>query len=87
MKSGIAAAGIVGSFAMGAIVGVLFAPDKGRNTRNKISKTGRDLKSNAKESAKEAVDYLISSVEKKYDQLVSATETVADAGKQRLKAI
>lgn len=31
-------------FALGLIVGVLFAPDKGSDTRKKISDKGKDLK-------------------------------------------
>ena len=38
MKSSNVLLGIVGGLAAGAVLGVLFAPDKGTNTRKKIAK-------------------------------------------------
>ena len=35
--------GILGGLAIGAVVGILFAPDKGTETRKKIAKKGKDL--------------------------------------------
>lgn len=38
MKASNVVLGVLGGLAAGAILGVLFAPDKGENTRKKIAK-------------------------------------------------
>lgn len=43
MKTSRALLGVAAGIAAGAVLGILFAPDKGRDTRKKISKKGEDL--------------------------------------------
>ena len=43
MSSGKLITGILAGIATGALLGILFAPDKGDETRKKISKKGNDL--------------------------------------------
>lgn len=40
MKTNKTLIGILGGVAIGAVIGILFAPDKGTNTRKKIIKKG-----------------------------------------------
>jgi len=42
MKSGKVLLGLLAGIAVGATLGILFAPDKGTNTRKKISQKGGD---------------------------------------------
>ncbi len=42
MKRGNILLGILGGVAVGALLGILLAPDKGENTRKKIVKKGED---------------------------------------------
>lgn len=71
--------GIVSGLAVGAILGILFAPDKGCNTRRKIAKKGGDLK----DSIKDGIDSLVSSAENKYEEFTSKVENVIDESKSR----
>ena len=43
MSSGKVLLGVLTGVAVGALLGVLFAPDKGWNTRKRISKKGEDF--------------------------------------------
>ena len=43
MKNSDVVVGILGGLAVGAILGILFAPDKGSNTRRKIAEKGTDF--------------------------------------------
>jgi gas vesicle protein len=81
MKSGNVLLGILGGFVAGATVGVLFAPDKGSNTRKKIAKKSSDLKDNVKEGFND----FLTSVEDQYKNLTSKAEELADEGRANLE--
>ena len=70
MKNKHLAIGIAGSIIAGTIIGMLFAPDKGSNTRKKLSRRSDDLKS----TVKDEIEGLVSSIEKKYENLTSKAE-------------
>jgi len=54
MSAGKIAIGVLAGVAVGAILGVLFAPDKGSETRKKLSKKGNDLVDQVKEKFQSA---------------------------------
>ncbi|WP_320814424.1 YtxH domain-containing protein [Flavobacterium sp.] len=81
MKSKNVILGVLGGLAAGAVLGILFAPDKGVNTRKKISKKTDELKENVQDSLNE----LVSSIEDKYKSLTSNTETSSLNSKEKLE--
>lgn len=83
MKTNNVLLGVVGGLAAGAILGVLFAPDKGTNTRKKIAKKSSKLKHNAMES----FGNLVTSMENKYAELASKTSEEIENGKTTVELI
>jgi gas vesicle protein len=63
MKSKKIIAAVLVGAAVGAIAGILFAPDKGSATRGKIKETAEDLKNSFKEKFNGFVD----EVKEKYE--------------------
>jgi gas vesicle protein len=66
MNAGRTILAVLAGVAAGAAIGVLFAPDKGSDTRKKISKKGEDL----------ATD-LAGKVDLKFDELLAAVSRKA----------
>ena len=56
MNSGKLILGVLAGVAAGAILGILFAPDKGSETRRKIAKKGADSLDDLKEKLSEIMD-------------------------------
>jgi len=64
MSTGKVLLGVLAGVAAGALLGILFAPDKGTVTRKKISKKGEDLKDDVKETFNEFIDNMTEKYEK-----------------------
>lgn len=65
MENGKIVLGVLGGIAVGALLGVLFAPDKGSITRRKISKKGEEYLDDIKDKFDEFLD----SVSEKYTEV------------------
>ena len=79
MKNTDVIVGVLGGLAVGALLGVLFAPDTGSNTRRKIAQQGTDLTDNLKGSFTD----FIASVEDQYSNFTSNAEEVIEDGKSK----
>jgi len=77
MNSGKLISGLLIGAAAGAILGVLFAPDKGTETRRKISKKSTDLSDGLKEKFNEFVD----SVSNRYDDVKESADGLFENGR------
>lgn len=62
MNTGKALLGVMAGIAAGAVLGMLFAPEKGSNTRKSITKKGDDLANALNEKVDEKFNELISSL-------------------------
>ena len=68
--------GLLAGAAIGAIAGILFAPDKGSETRKKIAKNTNEMGETLKSSFNDFVD----SVKDKYRHAKNGVEEVAEKG-------
>lgn len=78
-RSSKVALGVLGGVAAGALLGILFAPDKGSNTRKKISDKSKDYA----DDLKTKYDGLLGSVTRKYENLFQEGESLLAEGKQK----
>lgn len=80
MKNNKALLGFLGGVAAGALLGVLYAPDKGAKTRKKIKKKGADYTEDAKNKAAD----LLESFSEKYESLKAEGKELMAQGKSKL---
>ena len=73
--------GILGGVAVGAIAGVLFAPEKGKDTRKKILKNSKDYADNLKNK----IQSLQGEVTEKYNGYFEDAKELAAKGKEFAK--
>jgi gas vesicle protein len=58
MSTGKVILGVLAGVATGAAIALLFAPDKGTETRRKISQKGKDLTDELKEKIEDVIDHI-----------------------------
>jgi gas vesicle protein len=79
MSKGKVLLGVLAGVAIGAALGVLFAPDKGWNTRKRISKKAGDLP----EDLKEKFDEFLDSISVKVDEVKEEAADFAEKTRAR----
>jgi gas vesicle protein len=77
MSSGKVLLGVLAGFAAGALLGVLFAPDKGSATRKKITKKGEEYA----ESLKEKFNDLLDNVSEKFEEVIEEVTDLTEGKK------
>jgi gas vesicle protein len=76
MKSGKVLLGLLAGVAVGAALGILFAPDKGWNTRKRISKKAEDIADDLREKFDEFLDTLSVKADEAKEHASDVTEKV-----------
>jgi gas vesicle protein len=83
MSTGKIVIGVLAGVAVGALLGVLFAPDKGSETRKKLAKKGED----SVEALREKLDELIKGFAEKIETAKAEAGEVLDKGKSQVQEI
>ena len=74
MKSSKIITGVLIGAAAGAVLGILFAPEKGKDTREKLRRKGADLKDNLKGRINDLVDGITDEIENAKSQAENKME-------------
>lgn len=72
--------GVLAGVAVGAAIGILFSPDKGVNTRKKITKKGEDMMHEFEDGLSEIYDAL----SKKYTEAADEVDRIVQNGKKKV---
>jgi len=80
MSKGKVLLGVLAGVAAGAILGILFAPDKGTVTRRKIVKRGEDYA----ETLKDKFDEFVDKMTEKYEEVKEEVTDFAEKSKAKM---
>jgi len=83
MSSGKVLLGLLAGVAAGALLGVMFAPDKGSVTRKKLSRKGDDYA----DALKEKFDEFLDSVSEKFDDLKEKASDFAEEAESKFEKV
>jgi gas vesicle protein len=81
MTSGKVLLGAIVGIGIGSALGVLFAPDKGSNTRKKIAKRGNGYAADLGDKFNEFID----GVTQKFETMMEEAKHMAENGKSKLE--
>jgi gas vesicle protein len=79
MKTDKVVLGILGGIAAGAMLGILFAPEKGTKTRRKIMDKGNDYA----DDLKDKFDTVLGTITKKYEKIWQQGENLIAEEKEK----
>lgn len=82
MRSGKLVAAVLLGAAAGAVLGILFAPDKGSETRKKIAKKTGDLN----EALRDRFNELGEVIAEKYDSIRGEANEIMEKGKDKAQS-
>lgn len=85
MSKGKVLIGVLAGVAIGAALGVLFAPDKGWNTRKRISKKGEDITDDLVDKFEEFLDTISVKVDEVKDEAADLAGKKAGSNKKEAK--
>lgn len=83
MSSSKVITGILIGAAAGAILGILFAPEKGTETRDMLTKKGTDLK----DSLKAKINDLVDGITDHFENAKYEAENIVEEGKEKYAAV
>jgi gas vesicle protein len=72
--------GLLAGIATGALLGILFAPDSGKNTRDKIVQKGEGYA----DDVKDKFDSLLDGMKARFESLKQDAEEIEEKGKAKL---
>ena len=87
MSSGKVLLGVLAGVAAGALLGVLFAPDKGWNTRKRISKKAEDYAEELKDKFSEFLETVTGKIEEAKEEVSDFAEKANVAAKEIKKTV
>jgi gas vesicle protein len=83
-RAGALAVGVSVGCAVGAVAGILFAPKSGKETRDDVSRLGKDAWVKIKDNTISTEQQLVNAMEEKGSQVYVAAGKIVDAAKEVL---